>query len=627
MSCVRCGGLCEEGALICDACADACFEEPIFFLNPVLVGPSLFSRLRSKGSAACLLGPVSSTDIVTTPSLDFEEQLEDALLEEMDEGELGRFLDTCNTLLAHLGVPLKNEGSAVLLTEDASDMIRTIVRKVEQSPDLLFSKGSSDLFVRLGVVYWISSHGILLRTASPGWRARKRGALFAKAKGYFSKVMPKDDLHSTALWNIGMLSAEAGAWEDARDHLILALEMFPDDLQVAEALIQADIELGDAMTAMARVDEYLSQQEVHSLWVLKGRVLVSMSRHEDALECFNSALSLDPSNIAAHDLAIESLRRLDRPEDVALAERQRTLAKKPDLERKVMEFLSELSQPSSEDTMRPEAKHHVVPPPPPEPEPEEPLPPSPAHLARSALIAGELDMAVQRAGHILEVDPSSIDGHLVLVEALVRKNALGDAGTCANRFYECHRENPLAWYWRGMVASKEGKWGAAVQYFSKAVTLDPGLSAAWVAMGNTLLDQKKLSGADESFSRALQTDTDNSEAWLGKGKAMHGMGRWGAAIQCLDKYNSLVPDDTDVWLLKADILLEKEKYRRAIDAYDRFLRHRPDDSRAMGRKGISLNAIGMVDEARECLEQSVRLDPNNKEASHWLGSISGGGES
>ncbi len=624
MSCVRCGGPCGDGALICDACADACFEEPRFFLNPVLVGPSIFSRLRSEGSAACLLGPVSSSDIARTPSLDYEGHLEDVITDELDEEGIARFLETCNTLLAHLGVPLKNEGPTVLLTEDASELILTIIKKLEHSPDLLTYRGTSDLFLRLGVVYWISSHGILLRTASPAWRARKREELAGKARAYFSRVKSKDDLYSLALWNLGMLCAETGALDDARDHLTLTLEIFPDDQAVAEALIHCEIELGDAMTAMARVDEHLSQQELPSLWTLKGRVLVSMGRHEDALECFNQALSLDPAHMPAHQLAIDSLRRLDRPEDVARAERQRELARKPDLERKVMEFLSELSGPPVERPARPVSVPHT-PPPPPETIHEEPLPPSPEQLARSALIAGETDMAIQRARHIIEADPSSTDGYLVLIEGLVQKGALNDAGTYANKFYENHRENPLAWYWRGMVASKEGKWGAAVQYFSKAVTIDQGLSVAWVAMGNTLLDQKKLSGADESYSRALQTDNDNAEAWLGKGRAMHGMGRWGAAIQCLDKYNSLAPEDPEGWLLKADILFEKEKHRRAIDAYDRYLKHNPDSSHALGRKGISLNAIGMADEARECLEHSVRLDPSNKDAVRWLESVTGGG--
>src|SRR5512136_120227 len=54
--CLRCGGKTEGDALLCDSCADASFAEPKFFLNPILIGPSLLSRLRDQGSAAYLLG-------------------------------------------------------------------------------------------------------------------------------------------------------------------------------------------------------------------------------------------------------------------------------------------------------------------------------------------------------------------------------------------------------------------------------------------------------------------------------------------------------------------------------------------------------------------------------------------
>jgi tetratricopeptide (TPR) repeat protein len=106
---------------------------------------------------------------------------------------------------------------------------------------------------------------------------------------------------------------------------------------------------------------------------------------------------------------------------------------------------------------------------------------------------------------------------------------------------------------------------------------------------------------------------------------MKGLGRWGAAIQCLDKYNMLVPKDRSAWLMKADLLFEKEKYRRAADSYDKYLELDQDDSYALGRKGIALNALGLTDDAKKCLEESVRLDPNNKEAAKWLKALSSGG--
>lgn len=70
--CLRCGGKVEGDALLCDSCADATFAEPKFFLNPILIGPSLLSRLRDQGSAAYLLGPTPGLDFVAVPSTDLQ---------------------------------------------------------------------------------------------------------------------------------------------------------------------------------------------------------------------------------------------------------------------------------------------------------------------------------------------------------------------------------------------------------------------------------------------------------------------------------------------------------------------------------------------------------------------------
>jgi tetratricopeptide (TPR) repeat protein len=104
------------------------------------------------------------------------------------------------------------------------------------------------------------------------------------------------------------------------------------------------------------------------------------------------------------------------------------------------------------------------------------------------------------------------------------------------------------------------------------------------------------------------------------------MGRWGAAIQCLDKYNALEPTDMTSWLLKGDTLLDKEKYARAIEAYDKYIELGQADSYVLGKKGMALSAIGRTEEAKECLEESVRLDPNNKDAAKWLKAVSEEGE-
>jgi tetratricopeptide (TPR) repeat protein len=559
-------------------------------------------------------------------STDIRRTLQEAVPEGMSEDEAKTFFDLCNETLAHMGVPLKFHPSTMLLTEDAADTTMAVLEKAEAVSESHGTAAISDLNIRMGVIYWSSLHGVLLRAASKTWREAKRAELAAKAKAYFMKVDERDDLFSIASWNLGMLCSEIGEWESAREHLERTLKHFPNDQQVAETLTRADLELGNQIDALARVDDILAQTPSSSLWSLKGKVLLSMGKDEEALECFNQSISSGACSPEAHDLLISTLRSLGRDEEASLALQQKAVATRPDLEEKIFEIMGELTKaPSRPSPTRARTRQLV--------KAKEDLREEPAKsvtqldFALAALEAKDYDMAIQRAQHIVDNDPGSREAELVLIESYVANGDLQQASSRVHSFYERFRNDPQAWYWRGVVADGEGKWGAAVQYFSKAVTLDPELAAAWAAMGDTLLENDKYNGADESYSRALQIDPENEKAWLGKGRTMRALGRWGAAIQCLDKYNSLVPNDENAWLMKGDTLFDKEKYRRAIDAYNKYIELHQVDSYALGKKGIAFNMLGMSDEAIACLEESVRLDPSNKDAARWLSALREGGSS
>jgi tetratricopeptide (TPR) repeat protein len=625
LPCLKCGGSSEDEALLCDSCAESCFKESRFLLGPVLIGQSVFSTMRSEGSAAALLGPTASADVVRMTSADFENVLKDLVVGGVKHEELRAIHEICNTLLAHLGIPVNLDQSKILLTEDSAETISVVIQKVDALEQMYPLEAMSDLYIRVGVAYWSASKGILLRTTSRKWQEGKKKLLMSKAKGYFSKVSAKDDLYSIALRDLGMLCLESHEWSDAETHLTNALRHFPNDSRIAESLAKAHLALGNQMDALGRVDDTLAQVETPQLWVLKGRILRDMGRSEDALECFSRALTLDPKFMDAHDMAVLAFRELGRREEAALAERQRALSRTPNLDQKVSDLICELRKSASEVPPVPKTPAPAAHPAKVVPAIQEAVTVNALEQAKISYGEKDFDNAIQHAEHFLKENADSRDAALILIGSLVAKCDMNAASARAHAFYEHNRNDPIAWYWRGVISDKEGKWGAAVQYLSKAVTLDPKLVDAWIAMGETLLSNDKVSGADESFSRALQIDGENPRAWLGKAKAMKGLGRWGAAIQCLDKYNMLVPKDRSAWLMKADLLFEKQKHRRAADSYDKYLELDQDDSYALGRKGIALNALGLTDDAKKCLEESVRLDPNNKEAAKWLKALSSGG--
>jgi len=623
--CLRCSCDTEEGSLVCDKCAGECYGDPEFFLNPTLIGTSVFSRLREQGSVAYLLGPTSSSPLSLLPSSDLASAVRDVPVQGIGKENLKALYGKVDALLAHLGVPLRTDTPELHLTADAAEVITAVARKVNALERMYPAEGTSDLYIRMGIVYWCAAKSILLRTASRKWREEKERYLLTRAREYLSKVGPQDELFSIASRTLGAVCLECRDWAEAEEHLSEALRRFPNDLTIMEWLARAHLSMGNTTDALVRVDEALVQGESARLWTLKGRVLHSMDRQEDSLECFSKAVTCDSHCLEAHDMLIHTLDELGRMDEAAMAMNERTAAKRPWLEEKVREMVSELKIAAEEKPAeapaapaRGKRRRKVRAAAPPEP-PEGPL-----EAARKALADGDYDLAVQRAKHMLKQQPDLKEALQVMMSALVEKGDLKEAAPLVHSYYEKNADDPVAWHLRGRLADKEGRWGAAVQYFSKAVTLDRKSVDSWLEMGDVLLAHDKVSGADESFSRVIQLDSENARAWLGKGKAMQRLGRWGAAIQCLDRYTALAPEDKEAWLMKAETLHDKGKLERALEAYDRYLSIAPDNSKALGRKGEVLNALGRPDEARAALEESLRLDPKNKDAERWLRTVTGG---
>ncbi len=514
MPCLKCGGKTEDEALLCDGCAEVSLQEPKFFLNPVLIGPSIYSRLRQTSTAACLLGPTSGPDLITVPSVNVEKLVQDVNPQMIPHEDFKGFYQRCDSILTHLGVPVKLDSQDLLLTEDAANTITSIVLKINSSEKIYPGEAMSDLYIRIGVVYWSASNGLLMRVSSKKWASQRKSYLVSRAKEYFSKVGSEDDLRSIATRNLGMLCLDAGEWLEAEGHLSDAQRSFPNDVRIGEGIARAHLMLGNQVEALAKVDEVINIGETPELWVLKGKILKSMDRPEEAIECYNRALSIDPRHMPAHDILITTLRDVGRLEEAALAENQKSLSKRPGLERKINDLIQEFTgvvedervskAPASGTSAKPEGRPTAV------------LVPAPSLLdtAKQSLRLQDYDTALQRAREYLKQTPGSADAELILIEAYVSIGDLKNASSTTHSFYERNRNSPLAWYWRGVVSNKEGRWGASVQYLSKAVSLNPKLVDGWNVMGDILLSHDKQTGADESFSKVLELDPENARALM-----------------------------------------------------------------------------------------------------------------
>jgi len=66
---------------------------------------------------------------------------------------------------------------------------------------------------------------------------------------------------------------------------------------------------------------------------------------------------------------------------------------------------------------------------------------------------------------------------------------------------------------------------------------------------------------------------------------------------------------------KAKTLLENNKFEDALGFFEQALLMNQNDPELWNHKGVALRSMGRYDEALECFNKSLELDPRDKDAS------------
>jgi tetratricopeptide (TPR) repeat protein len=67
--------------------------------------------------------------------------------------------------------------------------------------------------------------------------------------------------------------------------------------------------------------------------------------------------------------------------------------------------------------------------------------------------------------------------------------------------------------------------------------------------------------------------------------------------------------------LKGKKLLEEGKFEDALGFFEQALLNNPNDPDLLNNKGVTLRSLGRYDEAIECFNKSLEIDPRDKYSS------------
>lgn len=166
----------------------------------------------------------------------------------------------------------------------------------------------------------------------------------------------------------------------------------------------------------------------------------------------------------------------------------------------------------------------------------------------------------------------------------------------------------------GMTAEKLEKHSMAIEYYDKAIEINPEHSGAWnnkgVVLGKLGMDEAAI----ECFNKVIEINPEHAGAWNNKGIALGNNGKREAAIECFDAAIKISPKYDASYCNKGVTLAELGKLEAAVDCYDKAIEINSENIKALRNKGDTLVKLGALEAAVECYSKAIAIDPKDVDA-------------
>ena len=215
-------------------------------------------------------------------------------------------------------------------------------------------------------------------------------------------------------------------------------------------------------------------------------------------------------------------------------------------------------------------------------------------------------------------------------------------GICGQLFARFPGDAELA-HFAGVLATRMGKFGLAVERLARSVRLEPSRGRAHAALAFALDQCGRVEEARSSFQTAVALEPGSADAHNGLGIACFRLGFLDEALASFGRALALAPESVETRLNAARALLQAGRvegaaqlYREALErcgaradalglialglqqagdlesaatAFARLLELAPGDGMARGQYSLVLDALGRAGEAQAEIERALATPP------------------
>jgi tetratricopeptide (TPR) repeat protein len=189
----------------------------------------------------------------------------------------------------------------------------------------------------------------------------------------------------------------------------------------------------------------------------------------------------------------------------------------------------------------------------------------------------------------------------------------GKARQCYAMLYRLAPDQPISHLKWGILKEYDGDMNAAMVEFAQALREEPHFTLAMNSMGTVLMLQHHPQEAMEYFRRAIDLDPGYAEARVHYGDALESVGDIDGAMEQYSQAAARRPDNVDAQFKLGNLLLT-HRPDLAAPHYAAALEVDPQRADIRTNLAVALRAMGWTDAAREQCRQALQIDPNLSQA-------------
>ncbi len=162
---------------------------------------------------------------------------------------------------------------------------------------------------------------------------------------------------------------------------------------------------------------------------------------------------------------------------------------------------------------------------------------------------------------------------------------------------------------RGKIYLQLGEYQQAVDYYNKAIAINPTDTDAYNNRGIAYRNLGKYQEAIQDYTKAITINPQSANTYNNRGVVYYNLKEYQKAIEDFNQAIVINPQDGDAYYNRGNAYCDLGEYQKAIQDYNQVIKINPQSSETYNNRGIAYYNLKEYQKAMEDYNQVIKINP------------------